>query len=130
MPIFGNKFSPKKPSPRKNSSLSNLNLDRATQQLEFGRDYGPIRLTLGDHDYNFDNGDWQAERGRGGASQKQTLKLGRENQSLREENNLLKLKIEILLDMLAETTCEGHLQETEIDELQALINTKTRTKKR
>ena len=36
----------------------------------------------------------------GGVSQREFVKLRKQNQSLKEENNLLKLKMEILLDMV------------------------------
>jgi hypothetical protein len=40
-----------------------------------------------------------SETGGGGASHKEVMKLRKENQQISEENNLLKLKIDILLDM-------------------------------
>ncbi len=58
MPLFGNKFSPKKGVPRKSPSLSNLNLDASERQVEFGLDYGPIKLKLGSNEMIFDNGMW------------------------------------------------------------------------
>ena len=39
----------------------------------------------------------------GGVSQREFVKLKKQNQSLQEENNLLKLKMEILLDMVSES---------------------------
>lgn len=58
MPLFGNKFSPKKGAPRKSQSLSNLNLDASERQVQFGLDYGPIKLKLGPNEMIFDNGLW------------------------------------------------------------------------
>ena len=103
MPLFGNKFSPKKGVARKWPSLSNLNLDASTQQTEFGLDYGPIKIKLGDNEIVFDKGQWISEAGGGGSgtgSQRNLMNLQQENHHLHEENNLLKLKLEILLDMV------------------------------
>lgn len=58
MPLFGNKFSPKKGIPRKSPSLSNLNLEATERQNEFGVDYGPIKLRLGSNEISFDEGEW------------------------------------------------------------------------
>lgn len=59
---------------------------------------------------------------------KQILNLQREcteteirNKELQEENNLLKLKVEILLDMLAQKTAETSLQDAEIDRLKTSL---------
>lgn len=40
------------------------------------------------------------ESSAGGASHKEVMKLRKQNQLLSEENNLLKLKIDVLLDMV------------------------------
>ena len=59
MPLFGNRFSPKKGAPRKASSLSNLNLDASTRQSEFGVETsGPVKLMLGKNEMIFDQGQW------------------------------------------------------------------------
>lgn len=59
MPLFSNKFCPKKPTPRK-VELSVLNKElgpeKALQAL--GLEIGPIRLKLGDQESLFDNGEW------------------------------------------------------------------------
>ncbi|KAK2169857.1 hypothetical protein LSH36_6g02052 [Paralvinella palmiformis] len=121
MPLFGSAFSPKKGQPRKATSLSNLNLDETERQIEFGLDYSPVKLRLSPHEMIFADGMWIAESGGGGgASQKDLLKTKRENQQLREENNLLKIKVELLLDMLSEKTAEIHLQENELDHMKKL----------
>jgi hypothetical protein len=59
MPLFSNKFSPKRPSPRKvELSVINKELvpDKASQDL--GLEIGPIKLKLGDQESLFDNGEW------------------------------------------------------------------------
>ena len=60
MPLFGNKFSPKKGTPRKYPSLSNLNLDATEKQNEFGLDLGPVKLRLGSNEIMFNDGQWIA----------------------------------------------------------------------
>ncbi|XP_013408598.1 protein chibby homolog 1-like [Lingula anatina] len=120
MPLFGNKFSPKKTSPRKSTSLSNLTLDQTEKPVEFGLDYGPIKVKLGHNEVAFEDGQWISANGGSGVSNKEFIKMKKQNQQLTEENNLLKIKLEILLDMLSETTAEAHLQENEIEELRAL----------
>jgi len=57
--LFTNKFSPKPGAPRKTPSLSNLNLDSAQRNAEFGVDnYGPIKLKLGSNEITFEEGEW------------------------------------------------------------------------
>ncbi|XP_066292064.1 protein chibby homolog 1-like [Branchiostoma lanceolatum] len=118
MPLFGNKFSPKKTSPRRSASLSNLStIDEAQKAAEFGLDYGPIRVKLGGTEVSYHDGQWISEGGGSGVSQREVVKLKKDKQKLEEENNLLKLKMQILLDMLAEQTCESHLLEKEVQEM-------------
>lgn len=56
-----------------------------------------------------------AESGAGGASHKEVMKLRKQNQLLSEENNLLKLKIDVLLDMVGQTC--PHIETTGYREL-------------
>ena len=61
MPLFGSKFSPKKGTPRKATSLSNLNLEEDSKAEEFALDYnGPIKMKLGNQEISFDkeSGSW------------------------------------------------------------------------
>lgn len=60
--IFGSKgFSPKKSTPRKASSLSNLrSLDASEHEREFGRDIKPASLNLNGTELKFEDGIWQA----------------------------------------------------------------------
>ncbi|XP_059792959.1 protein chibby homolog 1 isoform X1 [Balaenoptera ricei] len=122
MPLFGSTFSPKKTPPRKSASLSNLhNLDRSTREVELGLDYGMPTMNLAGQSLKFENGQWIAETGiSGGVDRREAQRLRRRNQQLEEENNLLRLKVDILLDMLSETTAESHLMEKELDELKSV----------
>ncbi|KAM4721593.1 protein chibby homolog 1 isoform 1-T2 [Rhinophrynus dorsalis] len=117
MPLFGNTFSPKKTPPRKSASLSNLHsLDRTTKEVELGLDYGSPSITIAGQSLKFENGQWITESGSSG-SHKEIQRLRKRNQQLEEENNLLRVKVDILLDMLSETTAESHLKEKELEEL-------------
>lgn len=118
--LFGNKFTPKKTPPRRAQSLSNLNLDADQSQAEFGVDgYSGVKLNLGGQEVAFENGMWVTESGGGGGAgnQKEVMRLKKTNQQLHEENNLLKLKVDILLDMLAEKSAVSHFHENELKQL-------------
>ncbi|XP_048357348.1 protein chibby homolog 1 [Sphaerodactylus townsendi] len=118
MPLFGNTFSPKKTPPRKSASLSNLHsLDRSTREIELGLDYGTPSMNLAGQSLKFENGQWITESFGGTGDRRETQRLRKRNQQLEEENNLLRLKVDLLLDMLSETTAESHLMEKELEEV-------------
>ncbi|NWU14462.1 CBY1 protein, partial [Oxyruncus cristatus] len=118
MPLFGNSFSPKKTPPRKWASLSNLHfLDRSTREVELGLEYGTPSMNLAGQSLKFENGQWVSESGSFTGDRRELQRLRKRNQQLEEENNLLRLKVDILLDMLSETTAESHLMEKELEEL-------------
>ncbi|XP_063099762.1 protein chibby homolog 1 isoform X2 [Cavia porcellus] len=78
-------------------------------------------MNLAGQSLKFEKGQWIAEAGiSGGVEQREMQRLRRRNQQLEEENNLLRLKVDILLDMLSETTAECHLMEKELDELKSI----------
>ncbi|EPY74794.1 protein chibby 1-like protein [Camelus ferus] len=103
MPFFGNTFSPKKTPSRKSASLSSLhNLDRSTREVELGLDYGTPTMSLAGQSLKFENGQWTAETGiSGGVDRREAQRLRRRIQQLEEEKNLLRLKVDILLDMVS-----------------------------
>ncbi|XP_078491448.1 protein chibby homolog 1-like [Ciona intestinalis] len=110
-------FSPKKATPRKAASLSNLaSLDVSQRAQEFGLDYGSASLKLNGNELKFEDGAWQSEGGAGGVPHREMIKLKKENTRITEENNMLRLKIDILLDMLSEATAESHILEKERDD--------------
>ncbi|KAH0945684.1 hypothetical protein HN011_005224 [Eciton burchellii] len=118
MPLFSNKFSPKKTPTRKAAIfLANKNLSPKRIERELGPEVGPIRLRLGDQEAIFESGVWIPESGKIGGTFKENEKLKKEVKRLEEENNLLKLKFDVLLDMLTQTTAETYLQKEELERL-------------
>ncbi|KAK0085833.1 hypothetical protein PV325_004360 [Microctonus aethiopoides] len=116
MPLFTNKFSPKKTPLRKASiSLANKDLSPKRIERELGPDVGPIRLRLGDQEATFDSGIWIPESGKVGGTFKENEKLKKEVRRLEEENNLLKLKLELLIDMATVAAAETQLQKRKIN---------------
>ncbi|XP_046856475.1 protein chibby homolog 1-like [Xenia sp. Carnegie-2017] len=80
---------------------------------------GIIKLNLGDNKLVFEDGVWTSENsvegGRGTVSN--VKKLKEQNLQLKEENNLLHYKIEILLDMLAANKADLIVKDEEIEML-------------
>lgn len=58
MPLFSNKFSPKKPPPRK--TAVNFNSDVPLENLI--SESGVVKLQLGQQKFNFENGDWKPRK--------------------------------------------------------------------
>ncbi|GAB6026881.1 Protein chibby 1 [Chamberlinius hualienensis] len=115
MPLFPSKFNSRKTTPRKSLSVSTLHQKLGVSEIhkEFGEEIDDkIVLRLGEIEGRFENGQWKTA-----ASDRKTTSLMKLNDTLTKENNLLKLKVEILLDMMAETTIESHLQAKEIEDL-------------
>ncbi|KFO81717.1 Protein chibby 1, partial [Cuculus canorus] len=120
MPLFGSTFSPKKTPPRKCASFSNLQLlDRSTREIELGLEYGTPTMNLAGQSLKFENGQWVAESGSFTGDRREMQRLRKRNQQLEEENNLLRLKVDVLLDMLSETTAASRLMEKELEELKS-----------
>ncbi|KAF7649455.1 hypothetical protein LDENG_00141030 [Lucifuga dentata] len=117
MSLFRNTFAPKKTPPRRSASLSSLHtLDHSTREIELGLECGTPVMNIGGQSWKFEDGQWLTESG-GNTSSREMQRLMKRNVQLEEENNLLKLKIEVLLDMLTETTVEFHLMEKEVLEV-------------
>ena len=100
MPLFRNKFQPKKAPARKATAVSNLrrNLDAAQLEKEFGLEVeSSVRLDLGDQqqfEFDHDEGKWKKVNDHNSPNRSQSLS------KLEGENNLLKIKVEVLLDMV------------------------------
>jgi hypothetical protein len=125
MPLFGrNKgFTPSQKAPkRKSASLTNLSsLDETVYsqnelQLDSG---GPVRVRLGGQELVFEDGHWIAESGSDSGSSREVVRLKKRIQDLSEENNLLKFKNELLMDMLVASNADSLVQQKELELLKA-----------
>uniref|UniRef100_A0A674CK50 Chibby 1, beta catenin antagonist n=1 Tax=Salmo trutta TaxID=8032 RepID=A0A674CK50_SALTR len=113
MLLFGNTFCPKN-TPCKSVSVFNLHtLDWSTREIELGLEYAAPVMNIGGHSLTFEDRQWIA----GNVSGKEVQRLKNRNLQLEKENNLLRLKIDLLLDMLSETTAESHLMEKELEKM-------------
>ena len=66
--------------------------------------------------------------GKAGAAHKENIRLKNELERLEEENNMLRLKFEILLDMMTDKTVEAEQQE--LQRAQSLGNLKQKGSKK
>ncbi|CAM2118096.1 unnamed protein product [Caretta caretta] len=124
---FSRRFLPKRPPLRRITSISTFYLlDYRTRQAELGLDYGPPRAQLSDTKFVFQDGKWQGESRLShrppllqlfsSHDREQSCKvMKKENKALLEENNYLKLQLELLMDMLTETTAQLHMVEKKMD---------------
>nr|XP_026488438.1 protein chibby homolog 1 [Vanessa tameamea] len=128
MPLFSNKFSPKTIPVRKQDTCvikNELGSDYASRELSI--DIEPLNLKLGDFELSFEEGQWIPASGRAGAAHKENIRLKKELEQLEEENNMLRLKFEILLDMMTDKTIEAEQQE--MQRAQSLGSLKPKSKK-
>lgn len=114
MPLFGSKFSPKKTPLRRSGNTSSDKLD---DLIGAGK---TVHLSLGDQQLLFENGEWITsiiyvfiyswfifrlktflDSGKNSSVYKINKKLKKKNNDLEDEINLLKLKYEILLNMVS-----------------------------
>ncbi|OWR45304.1 chibby protein 1 [Danaus plexippus plexippus] len=127
MPLFSNKFSPKSiPVRRQDTSVikNEFGSDYASRELSI--DINPLKLKLGDIELSFEEGQWIPASGRAGAAHKENIRLKKELEQLEEENNMLRLKFEILLDMMTDKTVEA---EQDMQRSQSLGSLKVKGKK-
>ncbi|KAM8798851.1 protein chibby homolog 3 [Eudromia elegans] len=121
---FSHKFLPKRPPLRRITSLPIFyQLDFKTRQTEVGLDYGPPRAHLNEAKLVFRKGKWEDENSsspeRSGLQsppspwREKAREIQKKNKALLEENNYLKLQLELLMDMLIETTVQLRLLENE-----------------
>lgn len=115
--LFRKPFSPKKAPARKATTISPLQMDAAERSREFMLDYTFAHMHLGSSYFTFDieTGEWYNEttgessfvpKKAKNLSNKEMQKFQRENLVLQEQNNMLKVKNEILLDMVSELYSE------------------------
>ncbi|XP_061477918.1 protein chibby homolog 3 [Rhineura floridana] len=123
---FSHRFLPRRPTLRRPISLSTYYLlDYRTRQAELGMDYGSPCTQLNKAKFVFQEGEWQSDStpqqmpllqlfsSHDKESPNKTLKKA--NKALLEENNYLKLQLELLMDMLTETTARLRSVEKKLD---------------
>ncbi|CAK1547297.1 unnamed protein product [Leptosia nina] len=129
MPLFSNKFSPKTIPIRKQDTAvlrSEFGSEYATKELSI--DIQPLKLKLGGFEVSFEDGEWIPASGKAGAAHKENLRLKKELEQLEEENNMLRLKFEILLDMMTDKTMEAE-QQSELQRSHSTSSLKQKSKK-
>ncbi|KAL4716230.1 hypothetical protein ACJJTC_004724 [Scirpophaga incertulas] len=127
MPLFSSKFSVKTiPVRRQDTSVIKSEFGSEYAAKEFSLDMGQLMLKLGDFEVAFEDGQWIP--GKAGSTHKDNIRLKKELERLEEENNMLRLKFEILLDMLTDKTVEAEHQ-AEIQRAQSTGSLKAKHKK-
>lgn len=77
------------------------------RRKEYGLDYGDPQLKLGNNGFSFIYGNWIIDEEHTILLKSNIKQLEKENSQLREENNFLKLKIAVLLNMCSELKIKG-----------------------
>ncbi|CAF0738849.1 unnamed protein product [Rotaria sordida] len=115
MSFCRNAFSIRKTKPRKAVSRSPLKLPADELARELGPQYQAIDARVGNQKLAYDiaQGDWMAD---GIISTvvpaREMAKLEKKKRELEEDNNVLRTRLDILLEMLAEVTAEQELRRT------------------
>ncbi|XP_066987336.1 protein chibby homolog 1 [Macrobrachium rosenbergii] len=118
--LFSRNFSPGRSRPRRSASLSSLKRESEKSGGDLSSDFNRIKLNIGGQNASFEDGEWIADDGsRGRVSSREVARLRQQNQNLTEENNLLKLKVELLLDLLTEKSADVLIKDKEIGRLKA-----------
>ncbi|KAK3728578.1 hypothetical protein QZH41_011660 [Actinostola sp. cb2023] len=125
MPLFGKKH--KSPRRKLEAGSANTLKSNVTLTENSGDPNDPsVKLKLGGNELIFQDGEWysDATSGGGGKSNLEVNKLQKQNTQLKEENNYLKYKVEVLLDMVAATTADCNVIEKELETLQSQKKTR------
>eukprot|EP01135_Chromosphaera_perkinsii_P000516 Nk52_evm10s106 gene=Nk52_evmTU10s106 len=86
----------------------------------------PIFLNLDGMELVFEDGEWSSETVEAGNSGKGNEALQQNNRRLQEENQLLKYKLDILLDMLAVSNLDAIALEGELEEFNRRVQQQSR----
>jgi protein chibby 1 len=97
MPIFTKKFQPKQCPQR----TSRMTCPKIEENLE---DFEEIAMNLNGRNLSFKDGVWSQEAVPSAGDN--INKMKKKMHQLEEENNLNKVKVDVLLDMLTENVCE------------------------
>lgn len=113
-------FNPKPTPLRMDASLSSLyHLDYVTLEAKLGRHDRPT-FSLGGHRFSFHEGQWVVEWDDWGRSSKVTCqdrleRLRRRNQRLKQQCNLLKLQVDVLMDMVVDMQAAAQLHHLSLE---------------
>ncbi|KAJ1128252.1 hypothetical protein NDU88_006631 [Pleurodeles waltl] len=111
------KFNPKRAPVRQACCVSTFQMRNPNIKLsELSLDYGPPKVCLSHHKYVFQQGQWMQESTTPRSHRPQDKKLRARNKALREENNYLKLQLELVMDMLTEATARVHTLEGKLEQ--------------
>ncbi|XP_001994431.3 protein chibby homolog 1 [Drosophila grimshawi] len=99
MPLFNKKFE-SKPIPAR-INRCNIGFPVINEDIE---DFRSISLSLGNKELRFADGIWMHSARKGDVDD--MLRLNKKFRALEEENNMCNLKIEVMLDLLAEQATE------------------------
>lgn len=123
MPFFKrNSKPPKRRLDAGNATLSKSNLSlNGTGEVGHSVNNALVKLKLGQHELMFQDGEWIAELGspKSAKDGAEVNRLQKHNMQLREENNFLKYKIEVLLDMMAASAADCNVMDKELDALKS-----------
>ncbi|XP_075890797.1 protein chibby homolog 1-like [Nelusetta ayraudi] len=108
LPKIGDMFSPKKAPPRRSATLSSLHtLDRSAREFELGLEYGPPVLNINGQSWIFEDGQWMIQsKGNSLELWRNFQRLKKKYEQVKEENNFLKLKYELLMEVCTEKANE------------------------
>lgn len=99
MPLFNKKFESKPIPPRLNRC--NIGFPVVNEDIE---DFRTISMKLGNKKLRFAEGIWMHSVRKGDINE--MMELNKKFRALEEENNMCNLKIEVMLDLLAEHATE------------------------
>eukprot|EP00794_Sanderia_malayensis_P009271 gene9271-10249_t len=136
MPLFRKpsfKANRKIPDRRADAGATNTQLvDRQSLNPSLDFEQNPVDLAIGDKRYVFQEGQWLSKDGdesdgQSIQSKKEVQKLKKRLKESEEENNLLRYKIELLLDMVAVSNSDMDAMQSELEQLRAFKD-RTETK--
>ncbi|CAF0886266.1 unnamed protein product [Rotaria sp. Silwood1] len=110
---FRSSFSIHKTKPRRLTSRSPLKLPAEEMARELGTHYQTIDARIGNQKITYDiaQGGWKSDGTvHAFVDSREMAKLDKSKRELEEDNNTLRVKIDMLLEMLAEITAEHDLR--------------------
>ncbi|KAF6198825.1 hypothetical protein GE061_006848 [Apolygus lucorum] len=117
MPLFGGKFRHSKSPVRKK-----LHFHAECPRKDIKKD--PLVLKVNGEEFKFESGGWKPVDNDGVDFKKELENQKKISKDLREENNLLKIKLEILLDMLTLETTKALERKSKLPLLEEIGNRK------